>query len=106
MDSLTPHSLDAMELSVFYRFRFIEDVKDNFRSLPFNQAWPPMSAELKKNSDLSGWKVVALSSLRDAAKNLMSGISIGREEAAAGCFFLAAELLSHPEFKKQDFFPL
>lgn len=103
MSELTPHLMDAKELSAFYRFRFAEDVKNNFLSRPFDQVWPPITAEIKKDYDISGWRIIAISSLRDAAENLMNGHSIGREEAATGCFFLAAELLAHPEFTKDDF---
>ncbi len=103
MKNITPQALDVKELSTFYRIRFCEDVKKNFLSLPFNEVWPSLSDETKKADNIVGWRLVSISSLRDEAKKLMEGHSIGREEAAAGCFFLAAELLAHPEFSREDF---
>lgn len=103
MNRLTPQSLGTKELSTFYRIRFCEKVKDNFMSLPFDEAWPPLPEDLKSSKELAGWRSVAVNSLRESAKSLMSGHKVGREEEAAGCFFLASEVLAHPEFTKKDF---
>ncbi len=97
--------MNSKDLSTLYRILFCEKVKKDFLTQPFYDIWPVLSAEQKEEYGLSGWRLTAYESLRNLAQKMMlSNQRIGREEEATGCFFLASELLAHPEFSKDDFF--